>query len=395
MHGTPTQGRDEGDDSTLADASHRFSTSQTVGDSLALLTALLDHQPAMIAYWDRDLHNRFANHAYIDWFGVDPLDLAGMHIRDLLGATVFELNYPFIQAALSGEQQVFERTLVDPHGTTRHSQATYTPFIVEGRTEGFFVLVADVSELKRTQAQLSQRNDELAAAIKAREMLMATLTHDLRAPLGAIIGYTELIADAVAEAADDELTSYVNVISRNSLELLSMVNQLVEFEQIESATTPITLEPVDAGTAVAQVLASLEPSAASKGLALTVAERSEQFSIQTDILALNRVLTNLVANAIKFTDAGSVTVRTVVAAGRGQIEITDTGPGITPEDQRVMFAAFERGQASRSGRRDGIGLGLHICAQLTELTGGDIAARSDVGRGSTFTVSWPLVRAVT
>lgn len=173
-----------------------------------------------------------------------------------------------------------------------------------------------------------------------------------------------------------------------------MVNQLVEFGQIESGTAHITLEPVDVVAAVTSTVVSLEPLAQAKGLTLIAMEPAEPFFIQTDIHALNRVLTNLTANAIKFTDSGSVTLRAVVAEGRGEISVTDSGPGISLEDQQVIFEAFERGQANRTGKRDGVGLGLHICAQLTKLTNGAINVKSEVGHGSTFTVSWPLAHSV-
>lgn len=217
---SPDETRNERESIASDDTLRRFANSESVDEALASLTAVLDHVPAMIALWDVNLRNRFANHAYVDWFGVEHAQLAGMHIRDLIEPKVFELNLPYMERALAGEQQTFERALTDPHGNTRHSQTSYTPYMVGGHVEGFFVLVSDVSQLKRVQAELSERNEELAAAIKARELLMATLTHDLRVPLGSIMGYTELLSDAMASLPGEELNSYLEVISRNSRELM-------------------------------------------------------------------------------------------------------------------------------------------------------------------------------
>jgi PAS domain S-box-containing protein len=120
-----------------------------------LLRGIVDHVPAMLAYWDSSLHCRFANRAYERWFGVSPESLKGRHIRELLGPVLYELNRPHIEAALRGEPQEFEREIPDPSGgSPRHSLANYIPDVFEGVTRGFFVLVTDISGLKRVEAAL-------------------------------------------------------------------------------------------------------------------------------------------------------------------------------------------------------------------------------------------------
>jgi diguanylate cyclase (GGDEF)-like protein/PAS domain S-box-containing protein len=110
------------------------------------LRRIVDSLPSLIGYWDRDLINVFANHAYREYFGRSPEQIRGIHIRELLGEVVYEANYPFIEAVLAGREQVFDRTLTDVHGRVRYTQASYIPDIVEGEVVGFFVQVADVSE---------------------------------------------------------------------------------------------------------------------------------------------------------------------------------------------------------------------------------------------------------
>jgi PAS domain S-box-containing protein len=116
-----------------------------------LLHALFDRLPAMIAYWDRDCRNVIANNAYIEWFGFSPEQMRGIHIREVLGEAVYAQNLPHIEAALAGEEQLFDRTLVDTVGRTRHTQASYVPDVVDGEVQGFFVLVTDVTP--RVEAQ--------------------------------------------------------------------------------------------------------------------------------------------------------------------------------------------------------------------------------------------------
>jgi diguanylate cyclase (GGDEF)-like protein/PAS domain S-box-containing protein len=130
-----------------------------------LLQRLADHLPAMLAYWDADLRCHFANRAYETWFGVKPEDIVGRHLSDLLGP-LYELNRPYIEGALHGQEQFFEREIPDPRGgPSRHSQAHYVPDLFEGQVRGFFVLVADITARKQTEAELRQakaRAEELA-----------------------------------------------------------------------------------------------------------------------------------------------------------------------------------------------------------------------------------------
>lgn len=128
-----------------------------------LLRLVFDRLPALIAYWDRDLLNLTANSAYVDWFGWTPERLLGVHIRELLGEPLYEANLPFITAALAGEEQLFDRTLVDPGGKVRHSQASYVPDVLDGEVQGFFVLVTDVTP--RVEAQRAMDEAQRIASL--------------------------------------------------------------------------------------------------------------------------------------------------------------------------------------------------------------------------------------
>jgi diguanylate cyclase (GGDEF)-like protein/PAS domain S-box-containing protein len=127
-------------------------------DETHRLRLLLDRLPALVGYWDRNLRNVIANAAYVEYFGVTPEQAHGRHIREILGEAVYALNLPYIERALAGEEQLFERTLVDQHGATRYTQASYLPDIVDGDVQGFYVQVTDVTarveaEHERDKAQ--------------------------------------------------------------------------------------------------------------------------------------------------------------------------------------------------------------------------------------------------
>jgi diguanylate cyclase (GGDEF)-like protein/PAS domain S-box-containing protein len=132
------------------------------GESGRLLRAVIDNLPAMIGYWDRDLRNVLANRAYVEWFGWTPEQMRGHHIREVIGEELFGLNKPYMDRALGGEAQHFDRTIVDASGHTRYSQASYIPDVDEqGEVHGFFVLVSDVTARVEAEHELAAAKEEL------------------------------------------------------------------------------------------------------------------------------------------------------------------------------------------------------------------------------------------
>lgn len=143
------------------------------------LHAILDNMPAMIGCWDRELRNRFGNHAYREWFGIDPETMPGKHIREVIGEARYQANLPYIEAVLRGEPQVFERAIPSPDGRViRHSLAHYIPDRLGDEVRGFFVLVTDVSAIKAVEAQLSASEDRYRAVLEAQTDAISRLRAD-------------------------------------------------------------------------------------------------------------------------------------------------------------------------------------------------------------------------
>ena len=136
------------------------------------LHALVDHVPALLAYWDRNCHNVLANARYVEWFGRSPEEMHGMHIREVLGTEVYEKNLPFIRAVLQGEPQLFERTLIDTSGAVRHTQASYVPDVIDGMNYGFFALVIDITP--RVEAQRAMDEAQRLAQLGSWSMDLET-----------------------------------------------------------------------------------------------------------------------------------------------------------------------------------------------------------------------------
>ena len=189
------------------------------------LRVLVDRLPALIGYWDRELRNVIANQAYVEYFGFTPDEVHGRHIRDVLGEDVYELNLPFIEGALAGDEQLFERTLVDQRGTNRHTQASYLPDIVNGEVQGFYVQVTDVTarveaERARDDAQrlfeISMANapfgkavfDASARALQINPALCALLGYQPEQLIGK--DFRDLIHPEDRAAAETDLASLLD-----------------------------------------------------------------------------------------------------------------------------------------------------------------------------------------
>lgn len=133
-------------------------------DSVKGIQAMLDALPAMVGYWDKDLKNRMANDAYIEFFGQSPEEMRGVHIRDLLGPDLYAQNRVYIEGALAGEKQLFDREIVTPSGEVRFTQASYVPDVVDGEVHGFFVLVTNITERRRIEEEVQRSQARLADA---------------------------------------------------------------------------------------------------------------------------------------------------------------------------------------------------------------------------------------
>ncbi|CAN5853207.1 hypothetical protein BH09ACT7_BH09ACT7_32880 [soil metagenome] len=159
------------------------------------LRLLLDHIPALVGYWDRNLRNVVANAAYVEYFGITPEEARGRHIREILGEALFALNLPYIEGALAGEEQLFERTLIDQRGATRYTQASYLPDIVDGEVKGFYVQVTDVTarveaEHARDEAQRLFEIGMVNAPFGKVVVTTSALILHINPALCSLLGYT-------------------------------------------------------------------------------------------------------------------------------------------------------------------------------------------------------------
>jgi len=245
----------------------------------------------------------------------------------------------------------------------------------------------------REEAQaLRTARDKADAANIAKSEFLANMSHELRTPLTAILGFTDLLADTRDTTLTEELRQeHVRTIKRNGEHLLAVINDILDLSKIEAgkmSVESIAVNPIEVLLAV-ESLMSVKASA--KGIALAVELATPiPGTIQSDPVRLKQVLMNLVGNAIKFTESGSVSMRvsfepTTADGPALRIEVVDTGVGMTAEQIANLFSAYAQADASTTRRFGGTGLGLRISRSLARLLGGEVTVTSEVGKGSVFT----------
>ena len=260
----------------------------------------------------------------------------------------------------------------------------------DGKLQGVFAAARDVTERKRFEQTLQEKNVELENANYAKDRFLASMSHELRTPLNAIIGFTGTLLMLLPGPLTPDQDKQLKTIQTSARHLLSLINDLLDLAKIESGKVELNLEPVACQDLIEGVASALRPLAEGKGLVFEVKAPHKDIVVRTDRRALSQILLNLTNNAIKFTEQGHVRVALDqrVKDGRASVEVcvSDTGVGIRPEDQVRLFQAFEQVHADVHRRHDGTGLGLHLSQKLAGLLGAHIVFESEYGKGSTFKV---------
>jgi PAS domain S-box-containing protein len=240
------------------------------------------------------------------------------------------------------------------------------------------------SELAVANQELSLRNQEVERANRLKSEFLASMSHELRTPLNTILGFSELLSEESAGALNEKQKRFLSHIQRDAGHLLELINDVLDLSKIEAGRLELRLEAFPMAVAVAEVLTSVRPLAATKAISLD-SDLDMHLMLQADRLRFKEILFNLLSNALKFTPGGGrVWIESSIMDGSVCIMVGDTGIGIAAEDQAPIFESFRQASATTKGVREGTGLGLAITKRLVEHHGGRIWVESELGKGSRF-----------
>ena len=395
--------------------------------SEAWLRLTTDAIPVVIAYVDADQRYRFNNAAYQEWMGLCPDELAGRHVREVLGEETYLARLPYVERALAGELVRFDGPM--PHRTkgVRDTETSYIPDLSEdGRTvRGFVSVVYDITERReadrererllanerasraqaeasgaqaeasRAQAETSRAQAETSRAqaehqSRLKDEFLATLSHELRTPLNAILGWAQILRTSMTP---EDVAEGVDVIIRNARVQVTLIEELLDVSRIVSGKVRLDVQRVPLAAVVEGAVETVRPAAEAKGVLLEAALDPRAGPVAGDQSRLTQIVFNLVSNAIKYTPRGErVRVRLERVSSHVEVTVADTGEGITADFLPHVFERFRQADGSTTRRHGGLGLGLSIVKQLAELHGGTVRAASDgPGKGASFVVALPLM----
>jgi PAS domain S-box-containing protein len=314
-------------------------------------------------------------------------------------------NYELTARARDGKL-----TVVSYNATTFHDR--------DRRLQGVFAAARDVTELKRYEHTLQQKNVELEGASRMKSEFLANMSHELRTPLNAIIGFSEVLRDGMVGEMTDQQRSFIGDIFSSGKHLLSLINDILDLSKVEAGKMLLDLEPVEASMLFENSLSIIREKAAARRIHLSMTVGADLGAIEADSRKVKQIVYNLLSNAVKFTgDGGQVTLHAdrVLRAQVGElsgtwtgrsfpladdaftdfleISVTDSGMGISPDALERLFQPFSQVDSGLSRKFEGTGLGLAMVKLLAELHGGTVAVESAVGEGARFTV-WLPFRAV-
>jgi signal transduction histidine kinase len=288
-----------------------------------------------------------------------------------------------------GAQDYLVKDGATSHGLTRAIENAIEKFRIRRELEEQHTAVELRNhKLEVLRDELQTRLVELADATKAKDRFLAVMSHEMRTPLNAILGYADLLDMELDGQLSEGQRQQVERVRFGSRHLLDLINDLIDLARLDGRRLDLDVRAVDLGAVIEEVAALLEAQATSKGITLRAEPCGDDVPhVLADLQRLRQILTNLVGNAIKFTERGGVAIRCETRSdGLVSVSVRDTGIGIAPESLPLVFTEFYQADDELTRRRGGSGLGLAIAQRLAQLMGGRIEVESDLGQGSAFSV---------
>lgn len=261
---------------------------------------------------------------------------------------------------------------------------------VDLRTQELRKINSEIEERIRLRTEeLAEATHRAQAADRIKSAFLATMSHELRTPLNSIIGFTGILLQQLAGPLNDEQKKQLGMVQNSSRHLLSLINDILDISKIEAGEIKLSFSPYDLAPSLEKTVQLVKPLADKKGLKLTTEIDASVGVVISDQRRLEQIVINLLNNAVKFTEQGSVAVSCRRKDDVYILTVSDTGPGIKEEDIQGLFQPFHQIDTGISRKYEGSGLGLSICKKLIELMGGTIAVESRWNEGSAFTIRFP------
>lgn len=350
--------------------------------------SLFTYHPHAAYSVDRSGYYTDANPLALAMTGLTLEQMRQTHYSQVILPEDLHLVQDGFDRAMTGVPQLGEARVLRTDGEIVDIRCTAIPVVVGGEVVGVHGISEDVTEAKRLVRQLEEAN-------AAKALFLATVSHEVRTPLAALVGATDLLLDSELEPEPEH---FVKLVHRSGQRLTRLVDDILEFSGLEAHRAVLHPRWFEVRTLVEDVADWAVPFAESRGLAVSfTVDESVPSSSVGDALRVKQVVTNLVQNAITFTERGAVDVRVTGSASESdtwvEFEVADTGIGMSDEHLDRLFRPFTQADPFAAHGQPGVGLGLAICREIVDLMGGTLEVRSTLGKGSTFAFGVPLGHA--
>ncbi|TPM37953.1 response regulator [Mesorhizobium sp. B2-3-4] len=357
--------------------------------------SLIDNVPVSIYAKRSDLRQFYVNKGWCDLTGFSKQEAIGKTDVEIFGPDGEAFVASDIAVLRTGETQEIEETVRLPDGSVRHQFARKGAMIASDGSLYLIGSTTDITELKQREAELGEARQRAVLADRAKSEFLANMSHEIRTPMNGVLGMAELLAKS---NLDPKQKTFTDIIVKSGNALLTIINDILDFSKIDAGQLVLDPAPFNLAEAIEDVATLVSTRAKEKDLELIVRiePRLESLFIG-DVGRIRQIVTNLLGNAVKFTDEGHVLVdvtgERVPTGTRLTISVTDTGIGIPEEKLKLVFEKFSQVDTSSTRRHEGTGLGLAITSRLVDLMGGTIGVESAEGKGSTFWFTVTLPRA--
>jgi len=367
-------------------------TNEWLEDERFLLRTLMDNVPERIYFKDRESRFLRNSQAHLRALGVGrPEEAVGKSDADFFPAEHARETSEDEQRLMAGGEPITkEEKVARPDGSTTWLLTSKMPLRDEsGDIVGTFGISRDITDRKRAEEAMREAKEAAEETSRTKSQFLASMSHELRTPLNSVIGFANILLKNKAGTLGPTERNFIERIQANGKHLLALINEILDLSKIEARKVELHKGPVDLGLLVRETLAEQESLVRDSPVVLMAEVPPRVAPLVTDVEKLRQVLVNLIGNALKFTEQGSVTVRVVTDPADDHpvcLELIDTGIGISREKLGLIFQAFQQAEAGTARKYGGTGLGLTISQALCQLMGYYLEVASEPGRGSTFRV---------